>query len=95
MIVSWNCIGMGNKFKEEALRDMIRLKNPTIILIQETKLDESDMLDVKKQQWKTSVGVSIRARGASRGICALWDNTLLKLDFSQNTQHPFLTCLTH
>ena len=51
MTVSWNCRGMGNKFKEEALRDMIRLKNPTIILIQETKLDKSDMLDVKKQQW--------------------------------------------
>jgi exonuclease III len=38
-VVSWNCRGMGNKTKEEAMKSLIRIEAPDILLIQETKME--------------------------------------------------------
>jgi exonuclease III len=37
-VVSWNCSGLGQMEKEEAMRKLIRIEKPQILLIQETKL---------------------------------------------------------
>lgn len=37
-------MGMGNRHKEEAIRDLIESKKPAIILIQETKLDDVEII---------------------------------------------------
>ena len=38
--VSWNCRGLGRRLKEEALKDIVRMYSPEILLIQETKLED-------------------------------------------------------
>jgi exonuclease III len=39
-LASWNCRGFGRKVKEEALRNIIRMSNPEILLIQKTNIEE-------------------------------------------------------
>jgi len=52
VVISWNCRALGRKSKEDALRDLIRVEKPTIILIQETKLEEVEELQIGKNIWK-------------------------------------------
>jgi len=39
--LSWNCKGFGNNMKVEALRDLINIEKPSMILFQETKMEET------------------------------------------------------
>jgi exonuclease III len=50
IVVSWNYRGLGSKVKVKALRDLIRAENPSIVLIQETKLVDWEILSITKQQ---------------------------------------------
>jgi exonuclease III len=43
-IVSWNCRGMGQKEKKEAMGKLIKSKKPQILLIQETKMQGPEAL---------------------------------------------------
>jgi hypothetical protein len=86
---------MDIKFKEQSLRDIIISENLVIILIQETKLEEINMLEIEKKQWKNNANTTNRDRGASNGICTLWENSMFEFKFVQNTQHWILTCLAH
>ena len=45
-VLSWNCRGLGSKFKEEAMKDLIKLFQPNILLIQETKMEKEAFLQV-------------------------------------------------
>ena len=42
--VSWNCRGLGTALKEEAIRDLVRVLRPEVLLIQETKMEEEALL---------------------------------------------------
>jgi len=42
--VSWNCRGLGSKTKEEAIKDLVRMTNLDVLLIQETKMEEADTI---------------------------------------------------
>eukprot|EP00253_Pinus_taeda_P010030 PITA_10030 len=66
-IVSWNCRGMGSRIKEEAIRSLIRIETPDILLIQETKLEDSIFLQASKKLWNKCEAKAISARGASGG----------------------------
>jgi exonuclease III len=39
-LLSWNCRGFGSIKKIEALRYLIKTEKPSIVLLQETKLEE-------------------------------------------------------
>jgi len=67
-VVSWNCRGMGTKSKEEAMKSLIRLEAPTILLIQETKLEDSAFFQASKIFWKKDGAKETSARGASGGL---------------------------
>ena len=66
--VSWNCRGLGSKLKEYALRDIVRMTKPKILLIQETKMEEDDLLRARYSFWKKGPRKPVSARGASRCI---------------------------
>jgi exonuclease III len=70
-IVSWNCRGMGSKVKEEATRSLLRREAPDILLIQETKMEDNEFLQISKNLWKGSSGQAVSARGAL-GVWALF-----------------------
>jgi exonuclease III len=78
-IVSWNCRGLSSKNKEEALRDLTRLARPEVLLIQETKLEEEDLLRASNLFWKKGPAQAVSARGASGGIATLWDSSKFDL----------------
>lgn len=73
-LLSWNCRGLGHPSKKAALRELINSEKPEIILIQETKLDQTDINKLISQQRQYS-GCASEARGASGGILTMWDNS--------------------
>ena len=52
IMLSSNCRALGRKSKEDDLRDLIRVEKTTINLIQETKLEEVEELQIGKNIWK-------------------------------------------
>jgi len=67
-IVSWNYRGMGTRTKEEAMKSLTRLEAPDILLIQETKMEDTTFLQASKKFWNKSEAQAISARGASGGL---------------------------
>lgn len=60
-IISWNCRGMGSKIKEEAIRNLIRIEASDILLLQETKMEDSDFLHSSKKIWNKSKATVVSA----------------------------------
>ena len=86
--VSWNYRGLGNKLKEEALEDRIRMSMLEILLIQEMKLLENyDLLQKRKTFWKKGHGKAMSSRGASGGIGTFWDSSKFDLIEEESNTH--------
>lgn len=62
---------MGSKAKEEAMNSLIRLEAPDILLIQETKLEDSAFLQASRKFWKKDGVHATSAHGASGGLGSL------------------------
>ena len=41
-IISWNTKGLGSRKKRRVVKDFLRLENPNVVMIQETKKEECD-----------------------------------------------------
>jgi exonuclease III len=91
--LSWNCRGFGNKSKVEALKYLKVLAKPSVILLQETKMEESIVLETTKKVFKFCGGTTVSSQGASSGIATLWDEHIWNLEVTLNTQHWLLTVL--
>ena len=63
--ISWNCRGLGSTLKEDAMRDLVRIHNPEILLVQETKMEEVAVLQAGKKFWNKGPGIANNSRGAS------------------------------
>jgi exonuclease III len=48
-LLSWNCRGFNSNSKVEALRDLVKIENPSVILLQETKMEDSSALEQAKK----------------------------------------------
>ena len=93
--ISWNCRGLGSALKEEALKDLVRIYKPGILLVQEMKLEEASLLQAGKLFWKKGPGIANNSRGASGGIATFWDTALYDLEVEERTMHWVFTKLTH
>ena len=82
-------------FKEEALKDLIRIHNPEILLVQETKMEETSILQVGKKFWKKGPGIANNSRGASGGISTFWDSSLYDLEAEEHEMHWVFSKLIH
>ena len=51
-LVSWNCRGLGNPSKAEAIKDLLKIEPSDIIMLQEMKIEGKDLLDTSKMKWK-------------------------------------------
>jgi exonuclease III len=94
-LTSWNCRGLGSRKKEEALRDLIKTTRTNILLIQETKMSQQDSLKVLNNVWRSSQGLADNARGASGGLCTMWNVSKLELIRSELCMHWIFTQLLH
>ena len=62
------------------MKDLVRIHKPEILLVQETKMEETATLQVGKKFWKKGPGIGNSSRGASRGIATFWDSNLYDLE---------------
>ena len=90
-VLYWNCRGLGSKGKEEAMKDLIRLAQPDILLIQETKMEKDTFLQVSTKFWKKGGRTSVSSRGASSGIGTLWDDHKYDLVETKQSRRWILT----
>jgi len=93
--ISWNCRGLGTKSKEEALEDIIRINKPDILLVQETKMEDSTLHQAAKSFWKKGQGRAISSRGASGGIATFWDTSKYDLINEERSSHWLFTKFNH
>ena len=95
LYVSWNCRGLGSKLKEEAVKDLVRMTSPDVLLIQETKMEEPETFQASKNLWKKGTGRVISARGASGGLATFWNSSTLDLIEEHSTIHRLFIKLLH
>ena len=93
--ISWNCRGLGSALKEEAMKDLVRIHKPEILLVQETKMEESATLHAGNNFWKKGPGIGNNSRGASGGIATFWDASLYEIEHENRTLHWVFTKLIH
>jgi exonuclease III len=55
-VVSWNCRGLGSRVKKEEVRKLLQIENPSILMIQETKMRDLETLKDLQKIWKKSEG---------------------------------------
>jgi exonuclease III len=94
-VVSWNCRGLGNPLKAEAVKDLLKIESPEILMLQETKIEGETLLEISNLKWKKNAGKSISARGSSGGLATLWSEDKFHLESSFETQHWIFTELRH
>ena len=94
-IVSWNCRGLGNPSKDEAVKDLIKMVSLDVLLLQETKVDEKTLLSLSKMKWKKNTWIAVSARGSSGGLATLWAEDTFSLENSFKTQHWIFTEIRH
>jgi hypothetical protein len=71
-IVSWNVRGLGRVDKRNEARKLVREKNPSIVCLQETKLQVCDALLCASIWGNTPFGFSFRpSDGASGGLLTI------------------------
>ena len=86
-ITSWNCRGLRNPKKEEAVKDLLRMEPSNILLLQETKIYEDALLLLSKTKWKKNSGMTVSARGTLGGLETLWSDEVFLLKESYASQH--------
>jgi exonuclease III len=93
IFLSWNCRGFGSKLKAEALKDLKKMASPSVILLQETKMDSSSLLEATKKNFNTTGGAVVSSQGASGGIATLWNEQTWNSEVIFETQNWLLTVL--
>jgi hypothetical protein len=77
------------------MKDLIRISNPDLLLVQETKLEEAEFLQTSATLWKKGAGATVNTRGASRGIGSMWNSSTFKILKTKQYIHWILTILLH
>lgn len=91
---AWNCRGLGNPSKAEAVKDLLKIESAYILMLQETKIEARALLDISKSKWKKSAGKAVNSRGSSGGLATLWPEESFLLKKCHETRHCIFTELT-
>eukprot|EP00253_Pinus_taeda_P034374 PITA_34374 len=94
-LVSWNCRGLGNPSKIEAVKDLIKAEPSDILMLQETKIEGQALLEINSSKWNKRTGKVVSSRGTSGGLATLWNEDLFHLKNHLETQHWIFTELMH
>ena len=79
-LVSWNCRGLGNPSKIEAVKDLLKIDSPEILMLQETKIEGEALLEISRTKWNKRTGKVVSARGTSGGLATLWNEDSFHLN---------------
>lgn len=93
-LASWNCRGLGNASKAEAVMDLRKIEPIDTLVLQETKIEGQALLDISKSKWKKSASKAVSSRGSSGGLATLSTEDSFSLKKSHETQNWIFTELT-
>jgi exonuclease III len=74
-ILSWNCRGLGNPRAVRALLRLIKLENPQLVFLMETRLKSEEMENIRLRcSFNSCLAVSCKGFGKERagGLACLW-----------------------
>ena len=71
----WNCRGLGNPQTVHELTIMVKQKDPLVLFLSETKLDEKRM-EILWCYWGFARKVIVSSRGQSGGLALLWSKEI-------------------
>jgi hypothetical protein len=60
-LLSWNCRGFSSKSKVESLKDLVKIENPSVILLQEMEMEDSTALDQAKKALRSGERITINS----------------------------------
>ena len=83
--LAWNCRGLGNPQTVHELSIMVRKKDPLVLFLSETKLDEN-WLEVLQCQWSFVGKFVVPSRGQSGGLVMFWSGRM-GVSISSYSQH--------
>jgi exonuclease III len=81
----WNCRGLRNPLTVQELTIMVRKKDPLVLFLSETKLEEK-RLKVLRCKWNFSGKFVVPSRGQSGGLALFWSRDL-SVSISSYSQH--------
>eukprot|EP00253_Pinus_taeda_P015595 PITA_15595 len=93
-MISWNCRGLGNPNKAEAIKDLLKIETADILMLQETKVEGEALLNTSINKWKFDSGKAVSARGTAGGLGTFWTKSF-SLERNLVTQHWIFTELRH
>ena len=82
----WNCRGLGNPQTVHELTVMVRQKDPLVLFLFETKLDEK-RLEVLRCQWGFVGKFVVPSRGQSGGLALFWRRQIMVSISSYSHHH--------
>jgi exonuclease III len=94
-LASWNCRGLGNPSKIEAVKDLLKAAPVDIIMLQKTKIEGQLLLDISRTKWNKRLGKAISSRGSSGGLATYWTEDLFLLNKHHETRHWIYMELMH
>lgn len=86
---------MGNEKREKEIINSLRLHNPHIMLLQDTKIWEGEAPLKCRRIWKNYSVIASGSRGESRGLSNIWSLMFFRLVFEEKSQHSINTKLIH
>ena len=94
-INSWNCRGLGNPLKDEAVKYLLKMNPTDMLLLQETKIEDEALLSISRTKWNKNTRIVASARGTSGGLDTLWSEENFLLQSSHSTHHWIFSELQH
>jgi hypothetical protein len=67
--------------------------NPSIILLQKTKMEAKSIIEATSKIYKTTGGIAVNSQGASGGIATIWNEQIWTIEVASETQNWILTTL--
>ena len=86
-LVSWNLRGLNSPGKLRMLKNMIKMENPQMCFLQETKCNSSTLESILSKAWPGCHSVAVDTSGASRGLAIAWNTQAIELKNIHVTHH--------
>jgi exonuclease III len=78
-ILTWNIRGLNGRSKQRTLRECIKVENPDLLLLQETKCAGAEAEIIFQRIWRDCNFISTDAAGASGGLAILWNPASIRV----------------
>ena len=69
----------------EAVKDLLKIETPEILMLQETKIEGETLLHISNSKWKKNAEKDISVGGTSGDLATLWSDDESSLESSFET----------